>query len=315
MSDAGRRVSLGLLVTFAVLSCGTVTQRGTCQPIGAGGTIQTHVYRVGPVDLPRLHHHPMVHASLAEVFAPGSPRFEIPMADDAWLVAFVPRVVDQQGRPLPGALLHHAMLLNRGSRPYREEEPAPLISAAAAELMPVVLPHGYGIPLTGEDLLELRCMFHNPFPLDYAGVFFEVEMTFQYRREGVPDPKAVDVVLFSVEQEGAGGGYWVPPGSHARSRDVQFPFAGTVVFLGAHLHAHAQSLTFEDLTHGHLVWIARPRQVRDGRLVHMPTWASATGWPVSPETRFRVTARYDNPTPEPIDAMGFLAAFVAPDGE
>ncbi len=255
----------------------------------------------------------MIHSSAEEVFIPGHPKIEITLDQDAWLVGFAPAVVDVHGRSLPGLLLHHAMLLNRGPGAYREDKPVLPMSGAGSDIASFELPEGYGIPVRAKDILELRCMFDNPFPIDYTGVLFQVAITFQYRRAGVLDPRPSRVVLLGVEEEDQRVGYWVAPGSHARSRLVHFPFAGTVIHMVAHLHAYGQSLVLEDVAQRRTIWITRPTHEVDGQLHSIPQWTSAAGWHVSPETVYRLTVEYDNPTTEPIDAMGILGAFVVPD--
>jgi len=81
----------------------------------------------------------------------------------------------------------------------------------------------------------------------------------------------------------------------------------------AHLHAYAQWLKLEEVDRDRLIWIAQPTLGADGQVAVMPFWSSPSGWRVTPTATYRLTTRYDNPTGQPIDAMGVVLAFVSPD--
>lgn len=272
-------------------------------------------YEIGPVDLSAQGgHHSMIHSSLEEVFSPMHPRREIRVAQDGWLVAFTPTVADARGRVLPGSLLHHAMLVNVGAA-SSTASPPPLIYwgvGTGSEMTAFHVPAGYGLPVKAGDRLEMVCMFDNPHQVTHQDVVCQAHLTFQSPQADVPDPRSLVTVWLKVDP-GDGYGYWVSPGAHERSQLVQFPFSGTVVYMAAHLHAHARSFTVEETDPPRTVWVATPNQSADGQLTRVPTWSSPAGWRVTADGRYRLTARYDNPTNSPIDAMGVLGAFMAPD--
>lgn len=287
-------------------------------PGGHAEPVQTATYRVGPVDLPAYAgYHSIIGASWQKLYSMNDPRIDITIPQDGWLLAFVPRLVDAQGHPLPGLLLHHALLYNRGSATHHVSYPASVLIGMGIEqdLTPIHFPEGYGIPVKAGDHLELIAMFANPFEEPYSGVQFEATMTFQDRQAGLSAPKTLVPVWFGVEDDGEGTGYWVPPGSHERSRQVAFPISGRLILMWAHLHTHARWLTLEDESRRRVIWRARPEQRPDGRLVRVPIWISRRGLHVASGRMYRVAAKYDNPTSRPIDAMANLGIYVHPDSD
>lgn len=308
-------VSAGLLVGLSIIGVGCAQTRATTEDYGSH--LRTFTYSVGPVDLPAAHgHHAVIGERFDAVEDPSLPRRWITVPEDGWLTGFVPSVVDQEGQPLPNRLLHHVTLFNRGGT-----EPSDGTSVSyrwnlgnGAELSPINFPDGYGLRVEAGDQLEMIAMFHNPLGRDFPAVSVQADITFSFQRAGRPELKPLIHVVSNVDGPGHMG-YWVPPGQDERVEEFQFPVAGTVVFMAAHLHAYGQSLTVEDVDRQRVIWVGKAELTPDGQIVRIPTWSSKTGLHVLPEETYRLVVRYDNPTSEPVDAMGFLMAFMNPDSD
>ncbi len=294
---------------------GMAFQMVSCHPASHQLSVQTRTLRVGPVALSEhAGHHAMIHSTTDEVFAPEHPKQEILIDREGWVVGVVPRAVNAHGQALPGQLLHHVLLVNRGSAHHRPEGAATMHwgIGTGGDLTAFRFPKGYGLLVRAQDRLELTCMFDNPFHVAYKGVCCEAAVTLQYHQAGVPDLKSLATYWFKVDP-GVGYGYQVPPGRHERAASFQFPFTGTVVFMVAHLHAHAHALKLEEVGSQRTVWTTAPQQTTDGQLQFIPTWSSPKGWHVTPRETYRLTAIYNNPLTTPIDAMGVLGVFAYPD--
>ena len=136
------------------------------EKLSAEASQQRIIYHVGPVDLPAQ--------TQAAMDQPLSMRFQV----DApiWATGFVPKVVDANGSELPGALLHHALILN-----MHEDNPlcseaggGDPIFAATSLLSEIDLPAGVGYPILTTDPLEARVILQNPTDTSYTGVSFEL---------------------------------------------------------------------------------------------------------------------------------------------
>ena len=223
-------------------------------------------------------------------------------------------MVDEQGRRLPRSLVHHAQLWRK-----EKQGPAAILMGVAAEFATAKFPPGYGIPVRAGESLEWECMFANPFLRDYRQAYLDIEGHLRLRRGDVPDLKSVHLIRLTVDTPpdytGPGEiyGYMVPPGVNERSRIVHFPFSGVVVMMGAHLHPYAEWLRLERTDTGEVVWRGLATPDADGDWLRSPQWSSAAGWHVSASEPFRLVARYNNTTSQPIAAMGIFGAYIHPD--
>lgn len=144
-------------------------------------TTQTKLtYQMGPFDLPAGT------SSEAMQDRPSTIRFRVD--ESMWVTSFEPRVEDAQGNPLPGALLHFAVVANmRESNPLcSSKQTGNPFAAATAALKRIELPNGHGYPLLPEDPVEASVVLRNPTNQDYHGVYFTFSLAGDSMQSGRP---------------------------------------------------------------------------------------------------------------------------------
>ncbi len=134
-------------------------------------SVQKLIYHVGPVNL--------LAGEDAEEMAEKPVKLNFQVSEPVWVIAFEPKILDANGRELPGRLLHKAILSNK-----HDENPVCASSAAGnpfavatSTLTKVELPEGFGYPLLPEDPLEAKVVFQNKTGQDYVDVTFAFELT------------------------------------------------------------------------------------------------------------------------------------------
>src|SRR5262249_28765522 len=97
--------------------------------------------------------------------------------------------------------------------------------------------------------------------------------------------------------------FFVPPGHDERQTVFDLPFNGRIHFLGTHIHPHGVSIELYNVSRQEQVWIGKRTGEPGGA---MQTYSSADGYPIRAGDSYRITAIYENPTGDKIDAMAGL---------
>ena len=262
--------------------------------------------RLGPLGLPARSHHDAV--------AQAPNRFlEVPF--DGWLTAYTPRLVDGDGQPVPGRLLHHVGFWNASRSdflcPNKEEH----IFGAGGEMNEWVPVPGHGYRVRPGERIRVNSMFHNPTDRDYPEVYLEVDVAHRRIAAG-PELENVYPVWFDV-QECGDSEYDLPAGPSTAVGEIEVPVAGTLLGVGGHLHDYGRRLDIESITRDVELATLEAETDQRGRLVSMPIvpFFLEGGRRLAEGERLRVTATYENPTGERIEggAMGIVVGLFRPD--
>ena len=121
--------------------------------------------------------------------------------------------------------------------------------------------------------------------------------------------------------------HWlVPPGRHTYRSTVIRPMfqspgnplgIGTntrIHFMRVHLHGYGESVALLDKTTGETIWTGYAKNA-DGlrQITQSDVYSSVEGVPLHRDHDYELEIVYNNPTDEPIDAMGAFRAFVSGD--
>jgi hypothetical protein len=79
-----------------------------------------------------------------------------------------------------------------------------------------------------------------------------------------------------------------------------------------HLHGYGESVALLDKTTGETLWTGYAKNAQDSRhVVAADIYSDAEGIPLHPDHEYELEVVYDNPTTEPIDAMGAIRALAS----
>lgn len=134
-------------------------------------SVQKLIYHVGPVNVLAGQQAGQM------VESPATLNFQV--SEPVWIISFQPKILDANGRELPGRILHKALLLNKHeSNPVcASGSQGNPFAVATSTLTKVELPEGFGYPLMPEDPLEAKVVFQNPTAQDFTDVTFAFELT------------------------------------------------------------------------------------------------------------------------------------------
>jgi len=269
---------------------------------------QTLTLRLGPVKLPAKSDHWAV-AQPRDLF------WDVKM--DGWVVAFHPRLVDAQGAPVEGRVLHHVALWHTGRSdflcPNKEEH----IFGAGGELNDWPAVEGFGYRVLPGDRIRVETMFHNPTETAYAEAYLEMEIEYRLKSSGAA-LKSVYPAWFDV-MECRDSGYTLPPGESQTSGEVVLKRSGVLLGVGGHLHDYGKAVVLENVTRNEPVAELKAELDAQGRLVSMPVapFYDRGGYQLKAGERLKTTASYRNPTGKslPDGAMGIVVGYFLPEDE
>ena len=232
---------------------------------------------------------------------------------DGWLRGLSYELVDENGEPLPGGMLHHLNLI----APERRELFSPImlrIGAAGPETKPYRLPFFLGYRIRPGDSLLVTTMLHNPTPREYRGVRLHVRLDYTGANSMI-HPWSINPVYVDVTPPSGAHSFDLPPGRSSSSWEGAPAIPARLLAAGGHLHKYGTALKFEDVTTGEVIWEARPDRDKDGGVEGMPVrYFLPGGVELLPDHRYRLTAEYENPTGKmiPNGGMGTLGGIVLP---
>jgi hypothetical protein len=237
---------------------------------------------------------------------------------DGWLRGFRIVLTDARGRPLPRRLIHHVNMMNLERRALLYPAVERTL-AAGQETEDVTLPQAVGFPISAGTSVGVMAAWANDTGADIEGAYLTVTLLWSPTNLS-PRPLDALPLYLDVNYRGAGesDSYDLPAGPSSRSYEFTLPVGGRLLGVGGHLHDYARELTLEDLETGKRVVRLRARLDRAGRLQSVERRLYATrgdGLPLRAGRRYRITARYDNPTGAviPSGAMGIMIGLFVPD--
>jgi hypothetical protein len=241
---------------------------------------------------------------------------EFKFPEDGWVTHFEP-VLSNEDKVVPGALLHHIILgdHDRKSPLCNSKETNHdfhFLFASGAELTPIVLPNGYGIPVNSDTTYTAGGVFA-PLPGEsYSNVKFKASIGFK-PRSGKSLLKPILPVWIDVQTNCSQNGYIVASNKpDVRRREFKFPFSGKL-FLGVgHLHKSGKELKIYERDSGDILMLFNP-QYRDNYLDKIAPVLFEDGIRIEKDTTYVIESSYDSDMPHDISAMGIVMAFVSPD--
>jgi hypothetical protein len=220
-------------------------------------------------------------------------------AEPVWVIAYRTGIADAAGQPPQENFLCHTFFGDQRVTQHEDWEMRGLYSDAFTPHVQV--PEGYGIPLGPDDRLHWMPMFNNRSDRP-ARVAMNVRVTLIREKDLVKPLKPLYATLQSVQVPHL---YFVPPGHDEKQVTIEIPFDGAIHFLGTHVHPYAVSIELFSVSRGESVWKGT-RKGDSGPAGAMKVFSSVEGYPVRAGEKYRVTAVYDNPTADPVDAMAGL---------
>jgi len=221
-------------------------------------------------------------------------------AEPVWVIAYRTEVVDAAGRPPQENFLCHTFF---GDQRVTQRPDWDMRGIYSDAFTPEVrVPDGFGIPLGPDDRLHWMPMFNNRSGQP-ARVEMKVRVTLIREKDLHEALKPLYASLQSIQVPHL---YFVPPGRDEKQVTFEIPFDGKIHFLGTHIHPYGVSIELFNVSRGELVWKGSRKMDPAGRMKAMEVLSSSEGYSVRSGEKYRVTAVYDNPTPDPIDAMAGL---------
>jgi hypothetical protein len=225
-------------------------------------------------------------------------------------------LTDGTGRPLPRRRLHHLNLVNFDRRqlvyPVVER-----LMGFGQETEDVSIPRSIGLPMIAGQRIGLYVMWDNETGDALDDVY--VRLTFRWA-PGNLLPRPIRVMPFIIDANLVIGGhntFTVPPGEYTQNYDFTLPTSGHLVAVGGHLHDHGIWLRLVNRTTGRTVVTVRARRDSAGRVLGMSRELLALrgeGPHLRADHRYRLEARYDNPTADTlVGMMGMMVGLFAPD--
>lgn len=267
---------------------------------------QTITLRIGPMTLP-------AHTSHMKMPQPADLFWKVPM--DAWLLAYTPRLVEGNGGPVPGRILHHVAFWNMNRAdflcPNKEEH----IFGAGGEMNAWMQVQGYGYQVQKADKIRIETMVHNPTDTSYNNVYLEVTIPYQ-EASAARVLKNYYPAWMDVGSCGDSS-YDLPPGKSEKSGKARVKYAGALLGAGGHMHDYARQIVLDDVTRKETVATLDAQVDVRGHLLGIPvkTFFDQGGYKLAAGDVLKISAAYDNPTGKVLHegAMGIVVGYFVPD--
>jgi hypothetical protein len=225
--------------------------------------------------------------------------------ESVYLTGFSYTVRDGSGAEISSEFLHHLNIINPDNRelflPISQRMLA-VGKETGSQSMPGLL---MGYPVPAGTRMVVTAMMHNPSADSLHGVVVTVRL--DYVSAGRPWP-LFNVFPFQLDVAfPAGDKSWdLPPGRHTWSYEASPMIAGRLMGIGGHLHENAESLVFEDVTDGKVIWEGRPIEDESGIVtgVTVGRLYRKGGVKLHPDHRYRVSVTYLNETADTIFGGG-----------
>jgi hypothetical protein len=218
-------------------------------------------------------------------------------AERVWVIGYKTAILDTKGKPPRENYLCHTFFADQRVAQHDDAEMSGIYSDAFTP--EVRVPEGFGIPLLADERLHWMPMFNNR-EEEPVRVAMRVTLTVIRAKDLKKPLKPLHASLRSVQTPHL---FFVPPGRDERQTTFELPFNGRIHFLGTHIHPHGVSIELYNVTRKEQVWIGKRTGDPSGA---MQTYSSADGYPIRAGETYRITAVYQNPTADKIDAMAGL---------
>jgi hypothetical protein len=271
--------------------------------------VATHVItlREGPIALP---------AHTSHMKMPQPPDVFWTISFNGWLLAYSPKLVDGEGRAVPGTVLHHTAFWNTNRAdflcPNKEEH----IFGAGGEMTNWIQIPGYGYRVENGDKIRIETMVHNPTDTSYDHVYLELSIPYQDATQATAaTPKNYYPAWMDAKSCG-NSGYDLPAGMSEKSGIVAIKYSGVLLGVGGHMHDYAKEIVLENATRKETVATLAANVDDQGHLLSMPTvtFFDRGGYKFAAGDVLKIDATYDNTTGKvlPDGAMGIVVGYFVP---
>lgn len=288
--------------------------RGMSMPVSSTATLAVHdqpaaqvlTVMLGPLNLPARTSH-------MQTAQPRPQFFAIPF--DGWIVAYHPQLVDGDGNPIPGRLLHHVAFYNTARPDFICPNKQEHIFGAGGEMNDWPATPGFGYRVLRGDRIRITSMFHNPTATSYSAAYLQVRM--EYRKLDSPGAPLQSVYPTWLDVKGCGdSSYDLKPGPNLTIGEVTLRYPGILLGVGGHMHDYGRELLLKNLSRKQTVADLRAKVDGKGHLLSMPIvlFMKEGGYRVAPGDRMQITAAYDNPSGHLLrqGAMGIVVGYFIP---
>jgi hypothetical protein len=218
-------------------------------------------------------------------------------AEPVWVIGYRTEILSVGGKTPRENYLCHTFLADQRVAQRDDDEVKGIYSDAFTP--EVRVPDGFGIPVSPDDRLHWMPMFNNRGE-EAVRVMMKAVVTVI---RGKDLKKPLTPLYGSLRSVQVPHLFFVPPGRDERQVTFEAPFNGKIHFLGTHVHPHGVSIELYNVTRREQVWKGTRKNDPNGA---MQVYSSAAGYSVQAGETYRITAVYENPTPEKIDAMAGL---------
>ena len=260
----------------------------------------------------------------------------LPPDSTVWVRSMAVEMVDAENEVISPEFLCHAWLS------YRSSDGGGMMTVSQGTES-VTLPEGFAFPVpnTANNRVMLIGMIENN---NYEVIDQKAAMKYTIgyysdadaQRLGLEALKPLNMVarpdapaVHSGTHRVAGlqSHHWlVPPGRHTYRSPVVRPMFQSpgnplgigentrIHFMRVHLHGYGESVALLDKTTGETIWTGYAENA-DGlrQIVRSDSYSDVEGVPLHRDHEYELEIVYDNPTDEPIDAMGAFRTFVSGD--
>ncbi len=303
MSKLSPVVSVLLVITMLKPTTAAVQGKSELIQVVNDHENEELIFYIGPIDLPAGASHHLVKQP---------PLLTATVPIDAYLYAFDVEMLAGDGQPMTNRVLHHVNLID----PDHRELFSPIarrLFAASSETPPASLPRVLGIRVEKDQQLVVSAMFHNPTEQSYPGA--RLKVTLRYRTEGLVFPIGVYPVYIDVMGPIGEKDFDLPVGRFEQYWEGSPAIDGRLLAAGGHMHDHATSLEFADVTTGKVLWKTGPTLDENRRVVAVPVgkfWWKG-GIPLKADHTYRLTVVYNNPGQPLVNGgMGVLGGIFLP---
>ena len=225
-------------------------------------------------------------------------------------------ISDSAGKKISQRVLHHLQIINSDRRqlllPLDEK-----IMAIGRETQSLILPETIGMPLSSGSHMRIKIMWGNETADDMDGVRLTLRIRYSPSNL-VPTPTTVLPLSIDVADSPAlPNTFTIPPGDFSASREFVMPIDAHLLALSGHMHDWGAGLMLQEAESGKVLADFVTTMDSAGRITHMPRklyGITGAGLRLRAQRRYRIVARYHNPTGAPITgAMGHLDGLIQPD--
>ncbi len=260
----------------------------------------------------------------------------LPPDSTVWVRTMSVEMVDAENKEISAEFLCHAWLS------YRSPRGGGMLTVSQGTES-VILPEGFAFPIPnkpGNRVMLIGMIENNnydvidqPAAMKYTIGYYSDE---DAQRLGLKALKPLNMVarpdapaVHPGQHLAAGmqSHHWlVPPGRHTYRSPVVRPMFQTpgnplgigtntrIHFMRVHLHGYGESVALLDKTTGETVWTGYAKNASGLRqILYSDSYSDVEGVPLYLDHEYELEIVYNNPTDEPIDAMGAFRAFVSGD--